>query len=69
MGGQIVPGGGAFRGDYRTCIVHVWRKGESLAVAHDIDSLGQTYSRMLLDIYAAKDAAAAVVGMAGDPAD
>ena len=60
----------AFRGDYQTCIVHVWRKAESLAVTHGIDSPEQTYSQMLLDTYyAAKEAAAAVTAMAGGPAD
>ena len=63
-------GGNVFRGDYQTCFVHVWRKAESLAIEHGIDSPEQTYSKMLLDIYyAAKDAAAAVTEMAGGPAD
>ena len=63
-------GGGAFRGDCQTCIVHVWRKAESLAIKHGIDSPEQTYSQMLLDTYhAAKEAAAAVTAMAGGPAD
>ena len=63
-------GGSAFRGDYQTCIVHVWRKAESLAIEHGIDSPEQTYSQMLLDIYyAAKEAVAAVTAMAGGPAD
>ena len=63
-------GGGAFRGDYQTCFVHVWRKAESLAIEHGIDSPEQTYSQMLLDIYyAAKEAAAAVTEMAGGPTD
>jgi hypothetical protein len=67
---DMYRGGNAFRGDYQTCIIHVWRKGESLAVAHGIDSPEQTYSRMLLDVYRdAKDAAAAVTRMAGGPAD
>ena len=63
-------GGNVFRGDYQTCFVHVWRKAESLAIEHGIDSPEQTYSQMLLDIYyAAKEAAAAVTEMAGGPAD
>ena len=63
-------GGGAFRGDYQACIIHVWRKAESLAVTHGVHSPEQTYSRMLLDTYyAAKEAAAAVTAMAGGPAD
>ena len=66
----LYRGGSAFRGDYQTCIVHVWRKAESLAVTHAIDSPEETYSRMLLDIYhAAREAAAAVTWMAGGPAD
>ena len=67
---DMYRGGGAFRGDFQTCIVHVWRKSESLAITHGIHSPEETYSRMLLDIYdAAKDAAAAVTEMAGGPAD
>ncbi len=67
---DMYRGGSAFRGDYQTCIVHVWRKAESLAIEHGIDSPEQTYSKMLLDIYyAAKGAAAAVTAMAGGPAD
>ena len=63
-------GGNVFRGDYQTYIVHVWRKAESLAIEHGIDSPEQTNSQMLLDIYhAAKEAAAAVTAMAGGPAD
>ena len=63
-------GGSAFRGDYQTCIVHVWRKAESLAIKHGIDSPEQTYGKMLLDTYhAAKGAAAAVTATAGGPAD
>ena len=67
---DMYRGGGAFRGDYQTCFVHVWRKAESLAIEHGIDSPEQTYSQMLLDIYyAAKEAAAAVTEMAGGPTD
>ncbi len=67
---DMYRGGSAFRGDYQTCIVHVWRKAESLAIEHGIDSPEQTYSKMLLDTYyAAKEAAAAVTAMAGGPAD
>ena len=67
---DMYRGGSAFRGDYQTCIVHVWRKAESLAIEHGIDSPEQTYSKMLPDTYyAAKEAAAAVTAMAGGPAD
>ena len=60
--------GRAFEGAMQTCGVHIWRKSESLAVPHGIDSPEQTYSAELLGIYrSAVDAAARITEAAGGP--
>ena len=60
--------GNSFNGDIQTCRSHVWRRGESLAVAHGIDSPEQTYSAEHLEIYRrAKHAAARITEAAGGP--
>lgn len=60
--------GNAFEGDVQTCGVHVWRKSESLAVPHGIDSPEQTYSAALPGICRdAGDAAARITAAAGGP--
>ena len=62
--------GNAFEGGVvQTCNAHVWRKSESLAVAHGIGSPEQAYSAALLRAYRnARDDAARITEMAGGPA-
>ena len=66
--GDMYLAGNSFESDMSTCRVHVWRKGENLAVIHGIDSPEQTYSAMHLGIYRqGNDAASRILQMAGGP--
>ena len=44
LGADMFRAAGAFKGVFQTCVVHVWRKSESLAVKHGIKSPEHTYS-------------------------
>ena len=65
---DMYRGGCAFVGPFQTCIVHVWRKAEALAIRHGVGSPEDTYCMMLLDIYNdAKAAAERITEIAGGP--
>ncbi len=60
--------GNAFDGDIQTCRVHLWRRGESLAVLHGIHSPEQTYSEEHLNIFRlSKRAGERITQLAGGP--
>ena len=65
---DMYRGGFAFRGEYQTCCVHVWRKSESLAVKFGVESPEHTYCTILLNTYrATTDAAAHITKLASGP--